>query len=77
MRDDALSRKTIIQKEVEAIDQDRQGILTEIGIVYDQARHLLNSAERISRIMRAFRRNSRYSRKKNHKKAILTSRPIM
>jgi hypothetical protein len=50
IRDSASARRTIIQKDLEAIEHDRQGILTEIEIIYSQARHLLNSAERISRL---------------------------
>jgi len=50
IRESANTRRTIIQKDLEAIEQDRQGILTEIEIIYSQARHLLNSAERISRL---------------------------
>jgi hypothetical protein len=50
IRQSATIRRTIIQKDLEAIEQDRQGILTEIEIIYSQARHLLNSAERISRL---------------------------
>jgi hypothetical protein len=50
IRESANARRTIIQKDLEAIEQDRQGILTELEIIYAQARHLLNSAERISRL---------------------------
>lgn len=50
IRDNARVRSAIIQQELEDIEKDRQSILTEIDIIYAQARHLLNSAERISRI---------------------------
>lgn len=50
IRESADSRRTIIQKDLEAIELDRQGLIVEIEIIYSQARNLLNSAERISRL---------------------------
>jgi hypothetical protein len=50
IRESADSRRTIIQKDLEAIELDRQGLIVEIEIIYSQARSLLNSAERISKL---------------------------
>jgi len=50
IKNKATIRRTIIEKDLEAIEQDRQGLIIELEIIYQEARSLLHSAERVSRL---------------------------
>ena len=50
IKESATTRRAVIEKELAAIEQDRKVIIIELGVVHQEAKNLLNSAERVSRL---------------------------
>lgn len=50
IKESATTRRAVIERELAAIEQDRKVIIIELGVIHQEAKSLLNSAERVSRL---------------------------